>query len=116
MSRQELCTSSVKSPRLLKLRPREQHKTLVAARHRQTTDEFKQHYAKRAGCEGTLSQGIRSFGLRRSRYAGLAKTHLQHIAVAMAMNVSRLGDWWADRPVLSRRQTPFATLKNAVYG
>jgi len=31
-----------------------------------------------AGVEGTISQAVRGFGLRRSRYVGQAKTHLKH--------------------------------------
>ena len=41
--------------------------------------------------EGTLSQGVRALGLRQSRYWGLAKTHLQHLATAAAINLDRLG-------------------------
>src|SRR2546430_12513086 len=41
---------------------------LQHARQRQQTPAFKELYAKRAGIEGTLSQGVRAFGLRRSRY------------------------------------------------
>ena len=37
-------------------------------------DEFKAKYKKHAGVEGTIWQGTRSFGLRRSRDIGLAKT------------------------------------------
>jgi hypothetical protein len=37
------------------------------------TDTFKKQYASRAGIEGTISQGVRSMDLRRSRYIGLAK-------------------------------------------
>lgn len=55
---------------------------LQAARARQETADFKQQYKKRAGVEGTISQGTRAFNLRRSRYWGLAKTHLQHLAIA----------------------------------
>ena len=44
--------------------------------------EGKAQYAQRAGIEGTLSQGVRAFGLRRTRYWGVAKTHLQHVAIA----------------------------------
>jgi hypothetical protein len=33
---------------------------------------------------------VRAFGLRRSRYRGLAKTHLQHVATAAAINIDRL--------------------------
>jgi len=88
------CTQAKKEPRLLKFRHREQHEALQAARLRQTTHEFKQDYALRAGVEGTFSQGTRCFDLRRTRYVGLAKTHLQHIATAAAMNLSRLMAWW----------------------
>jgi transposase len=51
--------------------------------------EFKKKYSCRAGIEGTISQGVRKLDLRRTRYSGLAKTHLQHIAIACAMNLSR---------------------------
>ncbi len=34
-------------------------------------------YNKRAGIEGSISQGVRRSALRQSRYIGLAKTHLQ---------------------------------------
>jgi transposase len=67
------------------------HVALQAARERQATDEFRQRYAVRAGVEGTISQGTRSFDLRRARYIGLAKTHLQHILVAAAINLQLLG-------------------------
>ena len=46
-------------------------------------------YDRRAGIEGTLSQGIRAFGLRKCRYFGLAKTSLQEILAATAMNMIR---------------------------
>ena len=55
--------------------------------------EWKAEYAVRAGIEGTLSQGVRGFGLRRCRYIGLAKARLQHVATAAAINVYRISDW-----------------------
>lgn len=99
-----------KEPRLLKFRHREQHEALQAARLRQTTRAFKQDYALRAGVEGTFSQGTRCFDLRRTRYVGLAKTHLQHIATAAAMNLSRLMAWWQQVPKAKTRISPFAAL------
>src|SRR5215210_4772618 len=45
-------------------------------------------YRRRAGVEGTLSQGVRAFGMRRSRYIGLAKTGPQQVCTAAAINVS----------------------------
>ena len=53
------------------LRPRERHEALQAARRQQETAERKAEYAVRARVEGTLSQGVRGFGLRRCRYVGL---------------------------------------------
>ena len=72
--------------------------------------EFTRKYAKRAGVEATISQGTRAFNLRRSRYMGLAKTHLQHVATAAAMNLSRKRDWWKDLPVIEKRISRFASL------
>ena len=65
-------------PREVTARPKAQHQALHAARKRQHTSEFKAAYAARAGIEGTLSEGVRISDLRRSRYWGQAKTHLQH--------------------------------------
>ena len=64
------------------LKEREQYEALQAARQRQTTEAFQRQYAPRAGIESTHAQGIRRCGLRQSRYIGLAKTHLQHMAIA----------------------------------
>jgi transposase len=46
--------------------------------------------ARRAGVEGTLSVGVRVCGLRRARYRGLARAHLQHVATAAGLDISRL--------------------------
>jgi transposase len=79
--RQALCTHSTsRAPRrLLTVRPQAQHEALQAARRRQQTPDFVRQYALREGIEATISQGVRAFGMRRSRYIGLDKTHLQHI-------------------------------------
>ena len=88
---QALCTGTTR--RTLTLHPREQMQALFAARKRENTDEFKEAYRHRAGIEGTHSQGVRAMGLRRSRYVGLRKTHLGHVAVATAINVIQLMSW-----------------------
>jgi transposase len=36
--------------------------------------------------------------MRRCRYVGLAKAHLQHVATAATKNVVRLADWLAGEP------------------
>ena len=43
------------------------------------------------GIEGTISQAVRAFGLRQTRYRELAKTHLQNLAIAAAMNIRLVG-------------------------
>ncbi|HEX6016219.1 MAG TPA: transposase, partial [Geminicoccaceae bacterium] len=76
--------------RHLKLQPRPEYEALKAARERLTRKEGRRLYARRAGIEGTIPQGVRAFGLRRSRYRGLARTHLQHVATAAALNLEHL--------------------------
>jgi transposase len=78
------CVANVRSRlptgRVLHLRPQAAHEALQARRQEQQTPEFRQEYATRAGIEGTLSQGVRAMGLRRAKYDGLYKTHLQHVS------------------------------------
>jgi transposase len=102
------CTRSTR--RTVTIRPREQYEALGTARLREATVEYKEEYGKRAGVEGTISQGVRVCGLRRSRYAGEAKTHLQHVATAAAMNVLRISDWLAEKPRERTRKSAFARL------
>jgi transposase len=98
------------APRTFTIRPQAYHEALQTARQRQTTRDFKTAYAARAGIEGTLSQGIRLSELRRSRYLGLTKTHLQHVITATAINLLRVGAWLADLPLAQTRRSPFAAL------
>ncbi len=92
------------------MRLREAHEALQAARDRQTTEEFKQRYKMRAGIEGTLSRGVRSCGIRRSRYRGEAKTWLQEVFAATAINIMRAAVWLVDPPTKEVRTTPFVRL------
>ncbi|MDP9476178.1 MAG: hypothetical protein M3R38_10935 [Actinomycetota bacterium] len=48
--------------------------------------------------------------MRRSRYVGMAKTHLQHVVTAVVMNVVRLLAWFADVPKAQTRLSAFARL------
>jgi transposase len=97
--------------RHLTLLPQPQHTALLAARLRQQSDSFWLTYRARAGIEGTFTQANRRAGLRRSRYVGLAKTHLQHLAIAAALNLVRLFDWWRDIPFAPTRRSSFARLR-----
>jgi transposase len=106
------CVSSSRS-RSLTLRERPAYEAAVSARRRQTTDAFKQSYAKRAGIEGTLSQGVRMGDLRRTRYIGLPKTRLLHLLIATALNVVRIAAWLAEIPLAQTRIPPFVALGKA---
>ena len=64
----------------------------------------------RAGIEGTLSQGVRAFEMHRSRYIGLAKTGLQQVCTAAAMNIARVVHWLDRVPRTKTRVTRFAAL------
>ncbi|WP_331283890.1 transposase [Streptomyces sp. H39-S7] len=68
----------------------------------------------RAGIEATLSQNVRVHGPRRSRYRGLAKTHVQHVFTGMACNITRVADWISDTPRARRRATCFRALCTAL--
>ena len=100
------CTTSTHG-RSLTLRPQAQFVALQEARRQQTTDEFKRRYRARAGIEGCLSQGVRACDLRRSRYVGLAKTRLQHVLTAVALNLKRIAAWIAGEPLARTRTAPF---------
>ena len=104
------CTRAVSNPRQLQFRAEAQHEAIQAARKRQTTNEFKERYAKRSGIEGTLSQGVRAFDLRVCRYLGIEKTHIQHLLTAVAMNVVRLFQWHIGDTPSQQRVSCFATL------
>jgi transposase len=80
------------------------------ARQRGNTDEFKQIYAQRAGVEGTISQSVRRLDLRHCRYRGTAKSHLQHVVTAAAMNILRLDDWLCGVEPAKTRVSHFARL------
>ena len=94
----------------LTLLPKEQYLTLQAVRAEQTQNEFKAKYNQRAGIEGTLAQGVRAFELRKCRYLGLAKTGLQHVATAAALNLGRVINWLWEIPLERTRTSAFAKL------
>ena len=104
------CTHGKRARRCLTLRTYEHHAALVEARRRGTTAEFASLSAIRAGVEGTISQAVRGFGLRRSRYVGQAKTHLQHVATAAAMNLVRMTEWLGGADLATTRRSKFRAL------
>jgi len=86
------------------------HDALAAARARGRAVEGRRLYAQRQGIESALSQAVRAFRLRRTRYRGLAKTGLQHAATAAAINFDRIAAWFGGRPIAPTRTSRFATL------
>ena len=104
------CISAGAHGRQLAFLPEPQQRALDAARARQDTDEGRALHNVRAGVEGTLSQAVRAFGLRRARYRGLPKMRVQHAATGAALNLARLDDWLAHRPRATTRTSRFARL------
>jgi transposase len=107
------CTRAKREPRIIGLQEREHFEALQGARKHQETEAFRASYAARAGIEGTHAQAIHRCGLRRSRYTGLAKTHLQHVITATAINLVRVAEWFAGISVAKTRISRFAALQPA---
>ena len=105
-----LCSRTQETGRSLHLPSQERFEALQVARAWYASEDGQQQYQCRAGVEGTLSQGVRAFGLRRSRYRGLEKTHLQHVATAAAINIDRIVAWLEERPRATTRTSRFAAL------
>lgn len=76
--------------RRLTLHTRDRHEALATTRARLSSEAGQRPYAQRQGVECTISQAVRAFGLRRAPYRGLAKTGLQSLATAAAINLDRL--------------------------
>ena len=108
------CASAKTARRVMQFHQREEFEALHAARVRAEDPAWLERYHKRAGVEGTLSQGVRAFGMRQSRYIGLAKTGLQEACTAVAMNVSRVIRWLDGLPSAKTRTTRFAALAQPV--
>src|SRR5438128_1140344 len=55
----------------------------------------------RSGVEGTIAQAqaARRSDLHHARYRGLAKTHLQHVLTALALNLGRVDTWLTGIPL-----------------
>jgi transposase len=87
-------------------------KPLSRPRRKLASDEGRSEYKKRAGIEGTISQGVRRGTLRRSRYRGLEKTHLQEVATATAINIVRAVNFLNLEPPAKTRVSRFARLAN----
>src|SRR5262249_17509848 len=102
------CTRETR--RTITLHPREQELALRRAREREQTDAVAPTYAQTAGIEGRHSRGLRVCDLRYARSLGQAKTHLQPLIAATALNLLRLCTWLEGTPTAPTRQSAFTRL------
>jgi transposase len=79
-------------------------------RTRQKEKAFWETYRIRSGIEGTISQGVRAFGLRQTRYHGSRKTHLQHLAIATSIHLVRTLAWLEGELPAKTRLSKFSAL------
>lgn len=103
------CTRS-KKWRVVSFAGREEQEFLEKSRLASQSTEWQHLYRERAGIEGTISQSVRGYGLRQTRYIGKAKTHLHNIAVASAVNIVRGVAWLEGKPLEKTRVSRFAGL------
>ncbi|GGN56061.1 hypothetical protein GCM10011579_016730 [Streptomyces albiflavescens] len=104
------CTRSKTGGRTLSLKPRDRQEALDHARAQQTDEQWRAKYAARAGVEGTIHQAVVVTGMRRARYRGLPKTHIEHVFAAVALNLIRLDAWWSGHPLDRTRVSHLARL------
>jgi transposase len=103
------CTRS-KKWRVVSFAGREEQEFLEKSRSAEQSPEWQNLYRERAGIEGTISQSVRGYGLRQTRYIGKTKTHLHNIAVASAVNIVRGVAWLEGKPLEKTRVSKFAGL------
>ena len=104
----KLCTQA--RCRGLTFRPQALALAPQSARERQSTTDFKEAYAIRAGVESTISQAVRVSDVRQARYFGLPKTRLQHVITATAINVRRIVSWLIEPSLRPTQVSRFAAL------
>jgi predicted thioredoxin/glutaredoxin len=68
------------------------------------------------GLRQPMRKRLRRSDLRHTRYIGLAKTHLQHILTALALNLVRAVEWLTETSqtetvATKTRQSRFAALE-----
>src|SRR6266487_2926469 len=108
------CATSKRGYRQLTVQPREAHDAQREARARQDTKDWQSKYTLRAGVEGTIRQAVAVTGLHHARYRGLAKTHLDHVFSAVALNLIRLDAFWNGHPLDRGRTSRLARLELAL--
>ena len=103
------CTTGTR-PRQLTFKRKEDYDVLQEMRSYMSSEQGKIFYNLRSGIEGTIAKGVRGYGMRKTRYRGLKKTHLGHVATAAAMNLDRYIDYRMERKKSKIRVSRFAAL------
>lgn len=104
------CTTAKNHGRQLTLKRRQQYEALQAQRDEMTNEKAEVYANIRSGIEGTISQAVRGFGMRKTRYRSLAKARLENLATAAAINIDRLFFYKQDREPAKTRTSHFAAL------
>ena len=109
------CTTAKRNGRVLTLKRRPLHETLAAARASQDTRSWQEKYRIRAGAESTMRQAVAVTDTRHTRYRGLAKTHLEHVYSAVALNLIRLHAYWSGHPLDRHHTSHLARLEQRLH-
>jgi hypothetical protein len=80
------CTTSRDSARNVGFPPRELRDLQVRVRAEQQLPDWQIRYAVRSRVESTINELVHGHGMRRCRYRGQPKAHLQHVFTAIAVN------------------------------
>lgn len=87
------------------LRVNEHHTFSQARWQLMRTEEFKKDMHHRNGIEGTQSELVRGYGLRKARYRGKKKVRLQNYLIGAACNIKR----WCRRVAWETKQAAGVT-------
>ncbi|MEU2674481.1 transposase [Streptomyces sp. NPDC007164] len=104
------CTTTADSARTVGFPPREPRDLQLHVRAEQQTPDWKARYAVRSGVEGTINEFAHGHGMRRCRYRGQPKAHLQHVLTAIAVNIERLSRSATEDASSPRPPAAFQTL------
>ncbi|WP_435613357.1 IS1182 family transposase [Streptomyces sp. bgisy159] len=86
------CTRSTdpRKGRTVHFLPRRLHDLQAQNRADQQDPQWRRLYASRSGVEGTANVLANAHQMRRCRYRGTAKAHIQHVLTAISVNIARL--------------------------
>ncbi|MFE0515832.1 transposase [Streptomyces sp. NPDC058964] len=91
------CTTSGDGARNVGFPPRELRDLQVRLRTEHQTPGWKARYAVRSGVKGIVTEFAHGHGMRRCRYRGQSKAHLQHVFTAIAVNSETSQETVAER-------------------